>query len=193
MALIGSLATLEDIAAALAASYAAVDAELAAIADEAFGAAPAGVWSPAENLAHLIAVNGAILGGLGSPKPLLLERFGAADRPSRPLAEIRAIYREALASGRAVAPPRFAPAPPAERSRLAADWRDQGGGLAAALSGWSESEADTHLLPHPVLGAMTIREMLRFALYHNQHHANDVRRLLGQQEIEWFAAEDGGR
>ncbi|HEY1011168.1 MAG TPA: hypothetical protein VGE07_00590, partial [Herpetosiphonaceae bacterium] len=87
MPLIGSLATLDEIAAGLAAAYAAVDAELAAIGDEAFGAAPAGVWSPAENLAHLLTVNGAILGGLGSPKPILLQRFGAAAGPSRRLAE----------------------------------------------------------------------------------------------------------
>ncbi|HEY1013545.1 MAG TPA: DinB family protein, partial [Herpetosiphonaceae bacterium] len=100
---------------------------------------------------------------------------------------------EALAAGRAVAPPRFQPQPPADRSQLAADWRDQGGSLAAAIAGWSESEADAHVLPHPVLGNLTIREMLRFAAYHNQHHVNDVRRLLGRDEIEWFAGDDAGR
>lgn len=35
---------------------------------------------------------------------------------------------------------------------------------------------------------MTVREILFFTLYHNMHHVNDVQRLLGQPEAEWFGA-----
>jgi hypothetical protein len=35
---------------------------------------------------------------------------------------------------------------------------------------WSEDDLDNHRLPHPLLGKLTVREMLFFTLYHIQHH-----------------------
>jgi hypothetical protein len=38
---------------------------------------------------------------------------------------------------------------------------------------WSEAELDRYTLPHPLLGDLTMREMLCFTLYHNQRHISD--------------------
>lgn len=59
--------------------------------------------------------------------------------------------------------------------------------MQAALGKWSDKALDSYLLPHPLLGKMTVREILFFTLYHNLHHVNDVQRLLNQPETEWFA------
>ena len=42
--------------------------------------------------------------------------------------------------------------------------------MIARLSSWSESKLDTYLLPHPLLGKLTLREMLFFSVYHIEHH-----------------------
>ena len=57
-------------------------------------------------------------------------------------------------------------------------WLEVSERLPAALANWNEKALDRHCLPHPVLGKLTVREMLFFTLYHNTHHVNDVERLL---------------
>ena len=46
------------------------------------------------------------------------------------------------------------------------------------LRNWRDTDLDKYFLPHPLLGKLTIREMLFFTLYHDRHHVNNVRKLL---------------
>ncbi|MCP5097860.1 MAG: DinB family protein, partial [Chloroflexi bacterium] len=73
-----------------------------------------------------------------------------------------------------------------ERQRILSKWQEKGGELVKALTKWSEKDLDNLMLPHPLLGNMTVREMLFFTLYHNMHHVNDVQRLLNLETTEWF-------
>ncbi len=47
-------------------------------------------------------------------------------------------------------------------------------GLVGKIPGWSEAALDRYRLPHPLLGKLTVREMLFFTLYHNAHHLDQV-------------------
>ena len=38
------------------------------------------------------------------------------------------------------------------------------------IDSFSEKDLDNYILPHPLLGKLTIREMLFFTIYHVQHH-----------------------
>ena len=42
--------------------------------------------------------------------------------------------------------------------------------LAKKIQKWTESDLDTYLLPHPLLGKMTIREIALWTAYHTEHH-----------------------
>lgn len=42
--------------------------------------------------------------------------------------------------------------------------------LSVRVDSWTEQDLDTVLLPHPLLGKLTVREMLYFTIYHAQHH-----------------------
>ncbi len=42
--------------------------------------------------------------------------------------------------------------------------------LCSKLEKFDEIERDTYILPHPLLGKLTIREMLYFTIYHVAHH-----------------------
>ncbi len=162
----------------------------AAVDPDAFFRRPEeGVWSPGENVVHLIKSVKAVADAMRLPKLLLRLLFGAAGA-SRTYAEVREAYRAQLAKG-AVAAGRFVPQPPpaddpeaAERSRRRAlgGWRRTGDGLVRALAKWSEPALDTYRLPHPLLGKLTVREMLFFTHYHDLHHLAAVRRLTGTSD-----------
>jgi hypothetical protein len=51
--------------------------------------------------------------------------------------------------------------------------------LREAAQTWSETELDAKAMPHPLLGLLSVREMLEFALYHDLHHLEGVRKTLG--------------
>jgi hypothetical protein len=48
--------------------------------------------------------------------------------------------------------------------------------LAVKLDKLSEEELDKYILPHPLLGKLTIREMLYFTIYHVRHHEELTKR-----------------
>lgn len=109
-------------------------------------------WSPADNFRHLTKSMRAVTQGLRVPRVVLCFAFGRASAPSRPYASVREIYRALLTQGASVG--RFAPRPQAAPSSPEAARR----------------------LPHPLLGRLTIREMLLFTVYHNRHHLENVQR-----------------
>ena len=43
------------------------------------------------------------------------------------------------------------------------------------LDKFSEEDLDKFILPHPLLGKLTMREMMYFTIYHAQHHENIVK------------------
>ncbi len=138
-------------------------------------------WSPADNVRHLTKSVRAVTRGLQAPKLLLLLRFGRPGHPSRTFEEVRDLYRARLAKGASAG--RFAPSgrppsdvPEAAREEIMAFHADAVGSLCRAIGRWSERSLDRRQLPHPLLGPLTVREMLLFSLYHNQHHVDTVRR-----------------
>jgi hypothetical protein len=53
--------------------------------------------------------------------------------------------------------------------------------LCEKAANYSESDLDTYILPHPLLGKLTLREMLYFTTYHVQHHQELIKKYLEQQ------------
>jgi hypothetical protein len=53
-------------------------------------------------------------------------------------------------------------------------WQLTNAELLRRVRRWSETSLDAVLLPHPLLGKLTAREMLQFTVYHTAHHLNLV-------------------
>ncbi|GJM43096.1 MAG: hypothetical protein DHS20C20_33780 [Ardenticatenaceae bacterium] len=193
MTQLGQPFTKQEIVAAFLIEFTAVHNFFAAIEPTQFFAAPTEVWSPAENLVHLIKSCSPVVMALNLPKTGLRIRFGWVKHELRTLAQVRHTYvNEALAGGGRASGP-FVPEvkddfSAAHQARILAKWHSKCGEMQAALGKWSDKALDSYLLPHPLLGKMAVREILFFTLYHNMHHVNDVQRLLNQPESEWFAA-----
>lgn len=143
------------------------------------------VWSARDNLDHLNKSVGPVAKALSLPKLLPSVLFGKAKNPSRRFDEIRETYLGKLKEG-AKATGRYVPDKvethanaEKEKTELLSKWQTVSEKLVSVLNDkWDEKDLDTYTLPHPVLGKLTVREMLFFTLYHNTHHVNNVRKLL---------------
>lgn len=150
------------------------------IGPEEFFAAPAdGGWSPARNLSHLATSTNIITTSLKLPRFLPTLLFGRTTRPSRSYEAIRDKYTSTLAGGAGAGPftPRRIPVPKdpvAERERLIAKWRGVVPGLLKAMENWDDAALDRYRLLHPLIGRLSMREMIGFTLYHLTRHAGIV-------------------
>lgn len=173
---------------ALSESRRRVSAFFEALPADAFLDRPEGKWSPADHWRHLVKAVRPVALALRLPRPLLRLLFGKPKRDSRGYDEIRRVYRAALAAGGQAG--RFAPvlekvaAERAEdyRENIRRDWWGAGDRLTTALAAWRDADLDAFQLPHPILGKLTLREMILFTLYHNLHHVENVRNRLGPTE-----------
>jgi hypothetical protein len=122
----------------------------------------------------------AVTKGLRLPKIVVRFIFGRSWVPSRPFERLRDDYRALLGAGGTAG--RFTPSPqsrapaPGRRSTIMVRHHAAVTALVAAVGSWSEIQADRLRLPHPLLGKLTVREMLLFTLYHNRHHVQVVDR-----------------
>lgn len=154
-----------------------------------FDALPAGVfaarmgeaWSPAEHLSHLITAVRTVALVFRIPPWLLRLRFGRADRPSRSYEALRDDYRAVLAAG-GKASGRYVPRREMwpDREAMLIQWARANARLRKALGRWNERELDRVVLPHPLLGKLTAREVAYFTVYHGGHHVEAVRRRLDE-------------
>lgn len=136
-------------------------------------------WSPAQHVRHLELSSRPLALALKLPRLILRLRFGLASAPSRDFATMREVYLGALSRGATAG--RFTPRPeplPSDlagrRSELLTGWAGATVELTGALAGWPDADLDRYQLPHPVMGLLTVREMLHFTVYHTSHHLRRV-------------------
>lgn len=128
-----------------------------------------GKWSPAQQAEHLVKSVRPVTLAFGLPKFLLALIFGKANRPSRSYEELVARYQAKLAAGGTASRP-FVPGIPANLNRVYGRLARTVDALNRRIERFSEHELDALILPHPLLGKITLREMLYFTAYHAEHH-----------------------
>ncbi len=140
-----------------------------------------GKWNSSQQLDHLIRSVQPVVLALSLPLFLLKLVFGKANRPSRLYDALVEKYQTKLAEG-GRASGRFIPSRISFQHRAVAIKKLAG--LVAKLknktASKSEEELDSYVLPHPLLGKLTLREMLYFTAYHAEHHRiNTMKNLEG--------------
>lgn len=137
--------------------------------------AVAGKWSAGQQLGHILN-SVKPLGMLRwLPKFLISYKFGKANRPSRSYDEIVAKYNAKLNDTQNAAllannPFGVAEQPFEGKEKLMKSVKGAVETFQKGLNRFSENELDTYILPHPLLGRITLREMAYFTAYHVQHH-----------------------
>ena len=136
------------------------------------------VWSPSDNVDHLIKSVKPVTRALKLPKTTLHEMFGKPEKSSMTYDQICEIYRDALANGGQASgrylPNQETPTDSADEKKTALidQWAEANAELLSVLEGWNEHDLDLYQLSHPLIGNLTVREMIFFTIYHNLRHAS---------------------
>lgn len=128
-------------------------------------------WSIAENVDHLRLSVKPLNLAFSLPNFTLLF-FGKLDRSERTYDEMVAKYLSKLQEG-VVAPSNFVPeglADEKNKAKILEDFNEVNQKFLAKIADYTEEDLGKYLIPHPVLGKLTIREMLYFTIYHTLHH-----------------------
>ena len=147
-------------------------------------------WSIAENLQHLIISAKITNLALRVPRFMLRMFYGKPNRPSRSYEELITKYNHKLEAG-AVASGRYIPKEKEinkGKDELINNWN----AIAAKYLGrikyyWDEEALDNYIVPHALLGKITIRELMYFTIHHTKHHLKTIR-LRNREAIEIAAA-----
>jgi hypothetical protein len=136
-------------------------------------------WTAGQQLDHIIKSVSPVKTAFSLPTFMLRVLFGKANRHTRTYDALIEKYHQKLAAG-GKATSRFIP--PSikneQRQQLINQLNKTVGTLAGFINTFSERQLDTHILPHPLLGKLTLREMLYFTIYHVQHHEKNIREAL---------------
>lgn len=137
----------------------------------AFEKGPEGKWTSGQHLDHLIKSVKPLNQAFLLPKIIFRGLFGKPDREGRNYEALVERYHSKLQGG-GIATGRFVPPEIKieEKQALLDTFIFQYKKLATRTSRLSEKALDAYLLPHPLLGKLTIREMLFFTVYHLEHH-----------------------
>lgn len=129
-------------------------------------------WTPGQQLLHIRKSIDPVVLAFWLPRFILKNQFGLTNRPSRSYEDLVARYLKALGNNKAVAPKRFAPKPVdfSSREKEFKLYRKSVKRLVSVTQKCTEEELDKFVIPHPLIGKLTLREMLFFCIYHVQHH-----------------------
>lgn len=128
-------------------------------------------WTAGQHFEHIYLSVSPLTRALKLPVFFLKLIFGKANRPSKDYDVLVKKYHDKLAKGGA-ASRRFIPKQITfeEKEQLKRKLLRTVEQLCRSVDGYTEFKLDHYILPHPLLGKLTIREMLYFAMYHVEHH-----------------------
>jgi hypothetical protein len=132
-------------------------------------------WSAGQQLQHIYLSVRPVNMALLLPKFFVRLLFGKPRR-KRTYDELVAAYHRALSNG-GKASSAYIPNSIAigQKQKLITDVTTVVASLNTKIDTFSEEDLDNYILPHPLIGRTTIREMLYFTIYHVQHHHKAVR------------------
>jgi hypothetical protein len=167
----------QSIATALDEAVAEVNQYVQTLDESSFERAPVGKWNAGQHLDHLLRSMQPLNLAYRLPHFALKMMFGVTNRPSKTYQGLVEKYESKLAMGGG-ARGRFIPKPIpySNRPTLIHQYEKEKNKLIKRIQQYDEGALDHYILPHPLLGKLTLREMLFFTIHHNFHHLNLIRK-----------------
>lgn len=134
-------------------------------------------WNPAQQLEHIYLSVRPVLLAFQLPRFIPRLLFGTAKQKSRDYDTLVRDYQIKLQQG-GKSPSTYVPATEVNTIRRLLQLEKSVDRLCHIIDRWTEEELDHYLLPHPLLGKLTMREMLYFTIYHVTHHHQQVGNIL---------------
>ena len=138
-------------------------------------------WTAGQHFEHIYLSVSPVKKAMTLPVFFLKLFFGKANRPSKDYDSLVKKYQDKLEKG-GVAPGRFVPKQITfeQKEQLKRKLLITVEQLCKTVDRYNESKLDDYILPHPLLGKITIREMLYFTIYHVEHHKKLILQSTGK-------------
>ncbi len=142
-----------------------------------------GKWTAGQQLSHINLCLQPISQALAS-KEYIIQKFGEIDRDAMDYDQVIINYKSALEKG-GKAPDRFVPEMVSviDRNKLTTELTALLLKIKTQLSDYTDQELNTLILPHPLLGNMTIRELIYLMTHHATHHLRQTEHNLEAHSI----------
>ena len=139
-------------------------------------------WSAGQQLDHIVRAVSPLAQAFSIPKSSPNFVFGKSNRASSSYEELVEKYHAALKNG-GKASGRFLPdsVEYLKRETHIEKLHEIVKLLNSNVDSYSEEELDEFTVPHPLLGVLTLREILYFTKYHVQHHHQLVLQYLAKK------------
>jgi hypothetical protein len=136
-------------------------------------------WTAGQQTEHLCKTTKPLLLPFMLPTWLLKLKFGVANRPSKTYEALVEKYNIKLLTA-AAAPSKFTPQTVSfeMKEKLLANLKKNVRILCKLIATKSENDLDRCILPHPLLGKITLREMLYFTVHHVHFHLQSVQKIV---------------
>ena len=140
---------------------------------------PEDKWSSGQHILHLDQTLRLINKALSYPKFLIKYKYGTSNRPSRSYDEVANRYNERLFENQEKARvfnQNLKKPTVKEREQLIDSLKILNKKLQYKTTKLKDKQLDTLLLPHPLMGRMTLREIIMWSAYHTEHHLNILKK-----------------
>ncbi len=167
----------EEIIQMLIQNHEAFKLKIETLSDIDFTRSPGSKWSTGQQLDHILKSVAPITKAFSVSPSVLASKYGLSSRPGYNYSDLVSSYQIALKNRpNFPVPERFIP------SKIPTENKDSSlnklmkliGKLCTRISQYEENALDSHILLHPLLGELTLREMLYFTAYHVKHHDQQI-------------------
>ncbi|MBK9256536.1 MAG: DinB family protein [Saprospiraceae bacterium] len=136
-------------------------------------------WTAGQHLEHICLSVKPVRQILSLPKFIPKWIWGLANRKSKSYEELVQKYLLKLENG-GRSTGRFIPKNVKNENaeKLKATLKKEIETLCQKIDNYKEEELDKYVIPHPLMGKLTVREMLYFTIYHVEHHKKSAKRNL---------------
>jgi len=138
---------------------------------------PSGKWTTGQHALHLLQSIVPLNKALSLPKFILKYKFGKSNRETRNYETVIANYNNKLkaAKGLTFGPSKNMKVPKVkDKKYLINRLKIQNKKLQHKLLKWSDNDLDNFILPHPLMGKMTIREIIMWTSFHVEQHTKTL-------------------
>lgn len=163
--------TKQDITTAFTTNYTAFTHYINSLSESEYAFSYEGKWTAGQQLEHIVMCVKPLVQVFSMDKNAIAQTFGTTDKPGRDYDTLLSEYKTKLTEG-GKAPSKFVPETTSveQRQALSEKLPQLINSLNEKIETFTDAELDTLCIPHPLLGSISLREMLYNAIYHVQHH-----------------------
>ena len=139
-------------------------------------------WTAGQQLEHIIRSVKPLVKVFGMPPEMIGQAFGKTNRTNISYVELVNNYQAQLMKGRK-APSIFLPKASNfdQKTENLQTLASLVNALKNRVANFKESELETLQIPHPLMGNISLKEMLYHCIYHVQHHQRQIENHLKKQ------------